>query len=280
MAQTSLPKTVAAGAQPVLVSSQFAFTEGPAADKKGNIYFTDQPNNAIWKYDTKGKLSLFLDKAGRANGLYFDRKGNIIACADEKDELWLISPKKKVTILVNNFGNKRLNGPNDVWVAPDGGIYFTDPYYQRDYWERKQPDIKEQRVYYLAPGAREPVIAAEDFKKPNGIIGTKDGKTVYVADIDGGKIYRYAIGENGKLVNQEAVTNFTTDGMALDEEGNLYLCGNGIRVINKNGEQIGHIPIPESWTANACFGGKDGKLLFVTAGKSIYTVKMNVKGAE
>ncbi|MDQ0106259.1 gluconolactonase [Chitinophaga terrae (ex Kim and Jung 2007)] len=280
MAQTSLPKTVAAGAQPVLVSSQFAFTEGPAADKKGNIYFTDQPNNAIWKYDTKGKLSLFLDKAGRANGLYFDRKGNLIACADEKDELWLISPKKKVTVLVNNFGNRRLNGPNDVWVAPDGGIFFTDPYYQREYWDRKQPDIKEQRVYYLAPGAKEPVIAAEDFKKPNGIIGTKDGKTVYVADIDGGKIYRYAVGEGGKLVNQEAVTNFTTDGMALDEDGNLYLCGNGIRVINKNGEQIGHIPIPESWTANACFGGKDGKLLFVTAGKSIYTVKMNVKGAE
>ncbi|MBS0029923.1 SMP-30/gluconolactonase/LRE family protein [Chitinophaga sp. 22321] len=276
----SIPATVADNATLELVSKQFAFTEGPVADKKGNIFFTDQPNNKIWKYDTRGQLSVFLDKAGRSNGLYVDRKGNIIACADEKDELWSISPKGKIKILVNNFGGHQLNGPNDVWVAPGGGIYFTDPYYQRDYWERKQPDIKEERVYYLAPGAKEPIIAAEDFVKPNGIIGTPDGKQVYVADINGGKVYRYSVNSDGTLSRQQLMASKTTDGLALDDKGNLYLCGNGITVVSKEGEQTGFIPVPESWTANACFGGKNNDILFITAGKSIYTLKMKVKGGE
>ena len=278
----SLPYTVADNARPEMLSNQFAFTEGPAADKKGNVYFTDQPNDKIWKYSTRGKLSVFLDKSGRSNGLYFDRKGNLIACADEKDELWSISPKGKIKVLVNNLGGHRLNGPNDVWVAPNGGIYFTDPYYQRDYWERKSPDpdIAGEKVYYLAPGAATAVIAAEDIKKPNGIIGTRDGKLIYIADISGGKVYSYQVNEDGSLSNQRLMAQKTTDGLALDSEGNLYLCGNGITVINKDGQQIGHINIPESWTANACFGGKDNNILFITAGKCVYTLKMKVKGGE
>ncbi|MGO4291236.1 SMP-30/gluconolactonase/LRE family protein [Chitinophaga sp. RAB17] len=280
MAQDSLPPTVAENARPELISKQFAFTEGPVTDKKGNLYFTDQPNDKIWKYNTRGQFSVFLEKSGRSNGLYMDPKGNIIACADEKDELLSISPKGKIKILVNNFGGHRLNGPNDVWVAPNGGIYFTDPYYQRDYWDRKQPDIKEERVYYLAPGTKIPVIAAADFVKPNGIIGTRDGKLVYVADINGGKVYRYDVNKDGTLSGQHLMASKTTDGLALDSEGNLYLCGSGITVINKEGQQTGHIPIPEGWTANACFGGKDNNILFITAGKGLYMLKMKVKGGE
>lgn len=276
----SIPATVADNARPTLISKQFAFTEGPVSDKKGNVYFTDQPNNKIWKYDTRGQLSVFLEKAGRANGLYFDPKGNIIACADEKNELWSISPKGKVKVLVNNFGGHQLNGPNDVWVAPNGGMYFTDPYYQRDYWERKQPDIKEERVYYLAPGAKEAIIAAEDFVKPNGIIGTLDGKQVYIADINGGKVYRYQVNSDGTLLRQQLMASKTTDGLALDSEGNLYLCGNGITVVNKEGLQIGFIPVPEGWTGNACFGGKNNDILFITANKGLYMLKMKVKGGE
>ena len=119
---------IAPGAELRLISSQFSFTEGAAVDRRGNVYFTDQPNNKIWKYGTDDKLSIFLDSAGRSNGMYFDRKGNLVTCADEKDELWSISPDKKVTILVNGFMGHRLNGPNDCWVTPDGGIYFTDPF--------------------------------------------------------------------------------------------------------------------------------------------------------
>ncbi len=212
--------------------------------------------------------------------MYFDAKGNLIACADEKDELWSISPKGKIKVLVNNFGGHRFNGPNDIWVAPGGGMYFTDPYYQRDYWERKQPDLKEENVYYLAPGAKEAVVVISDIKKPNGIIGTPDGKLVYVADIGAGKVFRYQVNKDGSLTDPFLMANKTTDGIALDQQGNIYLCGNGVTVVNKNGEQIGHIPVPEGWTANACFGGKDHNILFITAGKAIYRIRMNVKGAE
>src|ERR1700709_2644348 len=117
----------------VLISKQFSFTEGASVDKKGNVFFTDQPNNKIWEYSTDGKLSVFLDSAGRSNGMYFDKKGNLVTCADEEDQLWAIGPDKKITVLMRDFGGRRLNGPNDLWIDARGGIYFTDPYYQRSY---------------------------------------------------------------------------------------------------------------------------------------------------
>src|ERR1700712_1774564 len=139
--------------KPQLISKQFAFTEGASVDKKGNVFFTDQPNNKIWEYSTDGKLSLFLDSAGRSNGTYFDKKGNLVTCADEHDQLWSISPDKKVKVLTTDLSGRLMNGPNDVWVDAKGGAYMTDPYYQRDYWERKKPDLDGQKVYYLKKGS-------------------------------------------------------------------------------------------------------------------------------
>lgn len=267
-------------AKPELVSRQFSFTEGPAVDKKGNIYFTDQPNDKIWKYDTEGKLSLFLDKTGRANGLYIDKKGNIIACADAENELWSISPAKKITILMNNYEGEKLNGPNDLWIDRKGGIYFTDPYYQRNYWTRKTSELGKEQVYYLPPGKQEPVMVADDFKRPNGIVGSKDGKTLYVADIDAGKIYKYQVNKDATLSNRELFATQTADGITLDQEGNLYAAGNGVTVYNPQGQKITHIPIPERWTANLCFGGKNKDILFITASAAVYTLRMRVKGIE
>src|SRR5476651_1979895 len=123
-----------AGTKAVLIAKQFSFTEGPSVDKKGNVFFTDQPNNKIWEYSADGKLSVFMNNAGRSNGTYFDNKGNLITCADEHDQLWSISPNKKVKVLVHDLDGHLLNGPNDVWVTPNGDLYITDPYYQRDYW--------------------------------------------------------------------------------------------------------------------------------------------------
>ena len=137
---------IAENAKPTLVSNQFKFTEGPAVDKKGNVFFTDQPNDKIWKYSTDKKLSVFLDKTGRSNGMYFDKKGNLLTAADEKNELWSISPDKKITVLLDNYQGKLFNGPNDLWIDPKGGIYFTDPYYQRPYWERKKSELNGQYV--------------------------------------------------------------------------------------------------------------------------------------
>lgn len=267
-------------AQPQLISRQFSFTEGPAADKAGNIFFTDQPNDKIWKYDTEGKLSLFLDKTGRANGLYFDRNGNLIACADDANELLSITPDGKATILMDNYLGKKMNGPNDLWIDRKNGIYFTDPYYQRSYWTRKAPELEQQQVYYLAPGKKEPVMVADSFTRPNGIVGSKDGKTLYVADIGAGKIYKYRIKKDATLTDRVLFATQTADGMTLDEKGNLYAAGNGITVYNPAGTKITHIDIPEKWTANLCFGGRNRDQLFITASTAVYILRMRVKGIE
>ncbi|OKS88357.1 SMP-30/gluconolactonase/LRE family protein [Mucilaginibacter polytrichastri] len=264
-----------------LISNQFSFTEGPATDKKGNVFFTDQPNNKIWEYNTDGKLTLFMDSAGRSNGMYFDKKGNLISCADENDQLWSIAPNKKVTVLAKSYGGKLFNGPNDVWVdRSTGGIYFTDPYYQRDYWTRKQPDLDGMKVYYLPKDAQEAIVVNDKLKKPNGITGTPDGKYLYAADIEGNKTYRFTRQADGKLTDQQVFVNQGSDGMTIDEQNNIYLCGKGVTVYNSAGIQIAHIDIPEPWTANICFAGKNKDVLFVTASKAIYTLKMKVKGVE
>lgn len=274
----NLDQLVRPGAVLQKVSDQFRFTEGPATDKKGNIFFTDQPNDKIWKYDTQGNLSVFMDGSGRSNGLYFDTNGNLIACADEKNELWSISPDKKVTVLLNGFNRHRFNGPNDLWIDKKGGIYFTDPYYQRDYWERKKPDMDAQQLYYLAGGAQEAVVADAGFVRPNGIIGTPDGKWLYVADIGADKTYRYQINKDGSLSNRRLFVSQGSDGMTLDSKGNLYITGKGVTVYDPSGTKIGNIPVPSDWVGNVCFGGKNMKTLFIAASESVYTLQMRVRG--
>jgi gluconolactonase len=275
-----LQRLIQPGATLRQVSGQFKFTEGPAVDKKGNVYFTDQPNDKIWKYDTEGELSLFMDKTGRSNGMFFDKKGNLISCADQNNELWSISPDKKITVLLTNFEGKKLNGPNDLWIHPNGDIYFTDPYYQRDYWTRKTPDIEGQKVYYLPKGKKEAMIVDADLKQPNGIIGTTDGKYLYVADIRDNKTYKYEIGADGKLNNRQLFVSQGSDGMTLDTEGNLYITGKGVTIYDPSGKKLGNIPVPAGWVGNICFAGKDRKTLFITASESIFTLPMQVTGVN
>ncbi|MEO8962093.1 MAG: SMP-30/gluconolactonase/LRE family protein [Ginsengibacter sp.] len=272
---------IAPGATPVLISDQFSFTEGPATDREGNVFFTDQPDNKIWKYDINGHLSLFMDKAGRSNGLYFDKKGNIIACADEHNQLWKISPDKKVNVVVENYDGNTFNGPNDVWVNPvNNGIYFTDPYYKRDYWAKDHPPMRKQNVYYLSNNKKTAVPVEMEIQKPNGIIGTPDGRYLFIADIGAGKIFKYKINKNGRLSEKQLFASHQTDGMTIDSEGNIYLAGKGVTVYNPKGQMIEQISIPEGWTANVCFGGKEKDILFITASKSIYTLQMNLKGVQ
>lgn len=273
-------KVVQPGATIRQVSSQFAFTEGPAVDKAGTVFFTDQPNDKIWTYDTEGKLSVFMDKTGRSNGLYFDKKGNLIACADENNELWSISPDKKITVLMTDYQGKKHNGPNDLWLDPKGGIYFTDPYYQRDYWQRKASDLDGQKVYYLPAGKNQAVVVDSDLMQPNGIVGTPDGKHLFVADIRANKTYKYDIGANGSLTNRQLFVAQGSDGMTLDKEGNLYLTGRGVTVYDPKGKKLGNIPVPSKWVGNVCFSGKDHQTLFITASESIYLLPMRVKGVE
>lgn len=187
-------------------------------------------------------------------------------------------PEKKITVLLENFGGKLLNGPNDLWIHPGGGIYFTDPYYKRDYWTRQQPPLDGQYVYYLAPGSNEPVAVATTLKKPNGIIGTPDGKYLYVADIGGDKTYKYTIEKNGALTYVVLFYPKGSDGMTIDKEGNIYLTGKGVTIISSTGELLENIPIDAGWTANITFCGKDRKQLFITASQKVFVLDMKVAG--
>jgi gluconolactonase len=263
-----------------LVADGYKFTEGPAVDPKGDVYFTDQPNDRILKWTAAtGKVETFMQPCGRANGLYFDRDGKLIACADEKSELWRINPKTKmVSVLLKDFDGKLFNGPNDVWVDPKGGMYFTDPFYKRDYWQnRPKPDQEKQRVYYLPKGAKAPVIADDTLEQPNGIIGTPDGKQLYVADIGAKKTYIYQIQPDGKLADRKLFCEMGSDGMTLDSAGNLYLTGKGVTVFDKTGKKLGEIPVLEGWTANVTVAGPEGRTLFITAMDSVYTVELDPK---
>ncbi len=270
---------IAPGAKVEKLADGFSFTEGPAADAQGNVFFTDQPNDRICKWTVDGKLEGVMKPCGRSNGLYFDKSGNLLACADMDNELWSIDPAGKVTVLVKDYKGKKLNGPNDLWIAPDGGIYFTDPLYKRPYWTR-DPVMQQdgQHVYYLAPDRKKLIRVTQDLVQPNGIIGTPDGKYLYVADIGDKKTYRYRTSADGTLSDKTLFCSMGSDGMTIDNEGNVYLTGKGVTVFNPAGEQIEQIPVDAGWTANVTFGGKDRHTLFITAQKSLYALRMRVKG--
>ncbi|APQ18282.1 SMP-30/gluconolactonase/LRE family protein [Maribacter hydrothermalis] len=272
---------VAENAKLVQIANEYSFTEGPASDQEGNVYFTDQPNDKIIKWNSSNNsLSVFKEPSGRANGLYFDHNGRLLAAADENNEIWRIDENGKVDTLITNFENKKLNGPNDLWVDLKGGIYFTDPYYQRSYWDRTTAELTNKNVYYILPNSNTVFIAATNLVQPNGIIGTPDGKTLYVADIGDQKTYAYTVTENGNLTDRKLFTTMGSDGMTIDNKGNIYLTGNGVTIFNSKGEKIHHIPINEEWTANVTFGGKNQDILFITAKGSIYTLQMNVTGVR
>jgi gluconolactonase len=273
---------VAKDAQIEKLGEGYAFTEGPVSDKKGNVFFTDQPNNKIIRWDAQSRaFSVFSDQAGRANGMFFDKKGNLITCSDEDNQLWSFDKKGKHTVLVKDFDNKLMNGPNDIWIDPKGGMYLTDPLYPRNYWKRNPKMQQEgQYVFYLSPDRKSLIKIEDTVVKPNGIIGSADGKRLYIADIGAGKTYVYDIQSDGKLTNKKLAANMGSDGLMLDENDNLYLTGKGVTVFDQKGAQIAHFPIPENWTANLCFGGKNRDYLFITAGTAVYGLQMNVKGIK
>ena len=262
------------------IGSGFIFTEGPAVDKMGNVFFTDQPNNTILKWSANsGQLNIFSDDSGRANGLFFDQNGNLLACADMDNQIWSFSPDGKHKVLLDSYGGKKLNGPNDLWVHPNGGIFFTDPLYKRNYWTRN-PDRQQdgEHVYFMSQDGKKVERVETTLVKPNGIVGSANGKLLYVADIGGKKTYSYRINKNNQLIDKKLFVEMGSDGMTLDQKGNVYLTGDGVTVFNKKGIKIAHIPLNARWTANVCFGGSDKSTLFITSMDGLYTLDMNVKG--
>jgi len=256
-----------------LLASGLQFGEGPAADALGNVFFSDVLADTIYAWSLTGQLSVFRTNSGGANGLFFDAAGNLVACEGDNGRVVSIGPGGTVTVLANQYNGLRFNAPNDLWIDPQGGIYFTDPVF----WN---PLVQDgEHVYYVSPsGTATRVIS--DMTKPNGLIGTADGTALYVSDYGAGRTYRYTINSNGTLSNKTLLVAVGSDGMELDEEGNVYLTTdtNGVVAYNSAGTEIETIAVPERPT-NLCFGGADRRTLFITTEHGLHSILMRVQGA-
>jgi len=260
----------------------FMFTEGPAADGNGNVYFSDIPANKIYKVDAEGKLSVAIEASNHANGLMLNAAGELVACEmDGQIAAWDFA-KMQRRVLAATFNEKRFNAPNDLVIDSAGGVYFTDPHF-------RAPDPLPQgktSVYYVSPSG-EVSRVVEELAAPNGVLLSPDEKTLYVFPTMSAEMMAYPVTEPGKLGEGKALVklqqpegkeNTGADGATVDEHGNLYITSAlGLQVVSSEGKPLGIIRIPEQ-PSNATFGGKDGRTLYVTARTSLYTVPMAVAG--
>ena len=274
---------IAPGAKLVILGEGFPYADGPAADRDGNVFFTDPFKNRIVKWNAgDGKFSDWLTPSGYAKGLAFDKVGNLLAAAVERGELWSIAPDKAVSVLATNVGGKQFNGPANLWISPDGGVYFVDPNYRVTFMIRDlNSRMAGQHVYFMAADRRTVTQVTTDVLKPTGIIGTPDGKVLYVGDMAGRTILAYDIGPDGELTNKRLFYERSSDGMTIDVEGNIYRTGTtGVTVLDKTGKEIEQIDVPMGSALDVTFGGKDRDMLFIIGINYVYGLKMRVKGAD
>ena len=261
----------------------FGFTEGPAADRHGNVYFTDIPNERIHKVDAAGKLSVFLHPSKHCNGLMFSAAGEMFACEMDGRLVAIDSTGKKVRELAPGYDGTRFNAPNDLVIDRAGGIYFTDPRFRAP---DPLPQSKEA-VYYRATGGKVSRLA-DDLLAPNGVILSPDEKTLYVIPSLQKEMMAYSVKAPGKLGQGRVFCTLKQpesadrpsggDGLAIDTAGNLYITSRlGLQVYNPAGKLLGIIEFPEQ-PSNATFGGRGMKTLYVTARTSFYAAKMQSTG--
>jgi gluconolactonase len=268
----------------VKAHTKFAFTEGPAADRDGNVYFTDIPNQKIHKVDTKGALTVFRDGSNFANGLMVNAKGEVVAC-EMAGQVTAYSPDgKERRVLVEKHDGKRFNAPNDLVLDKEGGVYFTDPAFRAP---MPLPQGKTA-VYYLSAGGKTTRLV-DDLPNPNGVILSPDEKTLYVVPSGQAGMMSYVVEGPGKLGKGKVfctlkqrgkAKNSGGDGLTVDVKGNLYITSQlGLQVFDPAGKLLGIIAVPEQ-PANVTFGGPDFKTLYVTARTSLYTIPMEVAGHQ
>ncbi len=265
---------IVASSEAVKIAGGFQFTEGPVSDGEGNLIFSDIPADKAWKLDTRtGKLSLFRENTGGGNGLRIGADGVLYTCEGGARRVSATFPDGRTVTVVDSFMGRPLNSPNDLWIDPVGGFYFTDPRYGN------MNDLQQGgfHVYYKFPSSSRVIRVCEDLVKPNGLIGTPDGSTLYVADLGDNKTYRYDINSDGTLGNRTLFARRGSDGMTMDSLGNVYLTSGAVHVYSPDGTYIGAITSEEP-PANVTFGGRDGKTLFLTARTAVYAIRMKVSG--
>ena len=266
----------------VKLHTGFAFTEGPAADAEGNVYFSDIPNSRIHKVGLDGKLSVFREPSEHTNGTMFNGAGELVCCEMDGRVSIVAHDGKQVRPLAETYEGKRFNAPNDLVVDRTGGVYFTDPQF-------RAPMPLPQgvtAVYYATAGGKVSRLI-DDLKAPNGVILSPDEKTLYVIPSMQEEMMAYPVEAPGKLgkghvfcrtKQAEGKQGTGGDGLTVDEQGNLYIAtALGLQVFSSEGKLLGIIEFPEP-PANATFGGKDRKTLYITARTSLYTAPMAVAG--
>ena len=282
-----------------------AFTEGPAVDAEGNVFFSDIHNNRIMKWTPDGSLSVWRTDSGRANGNMFDAEGRLVTCEGAE-----MGPggRRRITrtdmgtgaveVMADRFEGKRYNSPNDLVIDNAGRIIFTDP----RYGDRSDLEMAVEGVYRIElDGTVVRLLGQPDVQKPNGVTISPDNRTLYLVDSNGAqggnrKIWGFDIGEDGSLSGQRVVYDFAPgrggDGIRTDVEGNLWIAGGihcprksettrvptGVFVVTPDGEMLGRIPVPEDLITNLAFGGPDLKTLYIVAGKTLYSIRVNVPG--
>jgi len=275
------------------------FTEGPAADAEGNVYFTEITGNRIMRWGADRRLTVFREPSGRANGLAFDARGRLLACegAGEGGNRRVTRTDLKtgqIEVLAERFQGKRLNSPNDLDIDALGRIYFSDP----RYGDQSGRELETEDVYRIElDGRLTLVLTRPDIEKPNGLLVSPDGKTMFVADSSAGPprqatIKRFDIRPDGTLAKGRIHYSFGggrgADGMAIDIEGNIYAAAGsnsgppenlaGVYLISPAGQLLGRIPIPEDSVTNCGFGGAGLRTLYITAGKNLYQIRAEKRG--
>lgn len=285
-----------------------AFTEGPTAAADGKVYFSDIANNRIMVLDTlEGGCTVWNAASGCANGLLLDPQGRLLAC--EGDDWHPHLGNRRVTrtdmstgqleVLCDNFEGARLNAPNDIAARKNGQIFFTDPCYG----DRSQMELDHDSVYRIdADGVVTRLITQPEIQRPNGIALSPNEMTLYLVDscpIVGGnrKIWAFDLSADGSVSGQRCVIDFAPgrggDGMAVDSKGNLYIAAGiacprgeheattvppGIWILTPDGTVQGRIPIPEDVLTNVTFGGDDLQTLYITAGKTLFSIRVTIPG--
>ncbi len=264
--------------EPVKLIGGFGFTEGPAIDSEGRFYFTDIPNNKLYRWTPENGLELIRDHTGWGNGLSINDNGDLILCEMANRRLTKTKKGGEVVVFTDAYKGKKYNGPNDIWLHPGGSIYFTDPNY---FLDESETELEVEAVYRIEPESGIVSRVTDHLVRPNGIIGTKDGNKLYVVSDTIHKTWKFKIEKDGSLGEKELFVNNGHDGLTLDAFGNLYIANRdnlSVDIYDPQGRYFQSIQFPEQ-PSNVCFGGEEnGKTLFVTAQTSVYTVAMKVKG--
>ena len=265
-----------------VVHQGLRFTEGPAPDANGRLYFTDLRSGRIYRANPSDQPDLILENSKGTNGLMFDGKGRLFACQGGAGRVIMIDVNsKQITPIAEQFNGKRFNRPNDLVIDRHGGVYFTDP--------KLTPRAKGKDAFYYLTAAGEVKRLGDALKYPNGIVLSPDESTLYVLPFLGQEVMAYAIESPGKIGPgkvlcelQSKLSGASTggDGLTVDTEGNLYVAVpsiQSIQVVSPQGKTLGLIRLPEK-PANCAFGGSDMKTLYVTARQYVYALPMEATG--